>query len=74
MYPNKKVLSLIGTKVQVEMKGERNILEGTLVGADEYLNLHLSNTMEVLEGERSRLLGSIILRGNNIILITPVER
>ena len=74
MYPNKKVLSLIGTKVQVEMKGERNILEGTLVGEDEYLNLHLSNTMEVLEGERSRLLGSIILRGNNIILITPVER
>jgi len=74
MYPNKKVLSLIGTEVQVEMKGERNILEGTLVGADEYLNLHLSNTMEVVEGERSRLLGSIILRGNNIILITPVER
>ena len=74
MYPNKKVLSLIGSKVQVETKGEKNTLEGTLVGADEYLNLHLSNTMELVEGERSRLLGSIILRGNNIILITPVER
>lgn len=74
MYPNKKVLSLIGSKVQVEMKGEKNTLEGTLVGADEYLNLHLSNTMEIVGGERSRLLGSIILRGNNIILITPVKR
>ena len=74
MYPNKKVLSLIGSKVQVETKGEKNTPEGTLVGADEYLNLHLSNTMELVEGERSRLLGSIILRGNNIILITPVER
>ena len=72
MYPNKKVQSLIGSKVQVEMKGENNALEGVLVGADDYLNLHLTNTMEIVDGERSRLLGSVILRGNNIVLINPI--
>ena len=47
MFPNKKVQTLIGQKIQVEMKGEKNILEGTLVSADDYLNLHLVDTAEI---------------------------
>ncbi|MDY6930364.1 MAG: LSM domain-containing protein [Halobacteriota archaeon] len=73
MYPNKKVQSLIGSKVQVEMKGDKNTLEGILAGADDYLNLHLKEAMEVVDGERSRLLGSVILRGNNVVLINPIK-
>jgi small nuclear ribonucleoprotein (snRNP)-like protein len=55
------------------MKGENNMLEGLLVNTDDFLNLYMKNTMEIVNGERTRLLGSVILRGNNIILITPVE-
>ncbi len=73
MYPNKKVQDLIGTTVQVEMKGEKYILEGTLSGMDDYLNLYMVNTAEVIDGEKSRIFGSIVLRGNNIVLITPVR-
>jgi len=64
----------MGTKIQVEMKGSpRHVLEGILNSVDEYLNLHLLETVELVDGERTRSLGSVILRGNNIILITPVE-
>lgn len=73
MFPNKKVQNIIGTKVQVEMKGDRHVLEGTLESADDYLNLYLSNTIEIVEGERMRSLGSVVLRGNNIILINPMN-
>ncbi|MDY6965734.1 MAG: LSM domain-containing protein [Halobacteriota archaeon] len=73
MYPNKKVQSLVGSKVHVEMKGDKNTLEGVLTGADEYLNLYLTNTMEVVDGEKSKLLGSVILRGNNVVLINPLK-
>lgn len=73
MFPNKKVQTLIGQKVQVEMKGEKNILEGTLVSADDYLNLHLVDTTEIAGGQRLRNLGSVVLRGNNIILLNPVK-
>ena len=74
MFPNKKVQTLIGTKIQVEMKGsQRHILEGVLNSVDEYLNLHLKETVEIVHGEKTRSLGSVILRGNNIILISPVE-
>jgi len=73
LFPNKKVQALIGQKVQVEMKGEKNILEGTLVSADDYLNLHLTDTTEVSAGQKVRSLGSVVLRGNNIILLNPVK-
>ncbi len=74
MFPTKKVQSLVGSKIQVEMKGSpRYVLEGVLNSVDEYLNLHLLETVELIGGEKTRSLGSVILRGNNIILITPVE-
>lgn len=73
MFPNKKVQTLIGQKIQVEMKGEKNILEGTLVSADDYLNLHMVDTTEIQAGQKLRTLGSVVLRGNNIILLNPVK-
>jgi len=55
------------------MKGDKNILEGVLESADDYLNLYLTATTEIADGERKRVLGSVVLRGNNIILINPVS-
>ncbi|UZE92428.1 MAG: LSM domain-containing protein [Methanosarcinales archaeon] len=73
MFPTKKVQNLVGTKVQVEMKGENSLLEGVLESVDDYLNLHLVNTTEIDNGEKSRTLGSVVVRGNNIILIHPIN-
>ncbi|MFP4655395.1 MAG: LSM domain-containing protein [Methanohalobium sp.] len=73
MFPNKKVHKLIGSKVQVEMKGNLHLLEGTLESVDDYLNLHLADSVEIANGERLRSLGSVVLRGNNIVLLAPVE-
>ncbi|MHC1631313.1 MAG: LSM domain-containing protein [Methanotrichaceae archaeon] len=74
MFPSKKVQTLIKSKVQVEMKGPKNhILEGILNSVDDYLNLHLLETVEIVDGKKTRVLGSVILRGNNIVLINPVE-
>jgi small nuclear ribonucleoprotein (snRNP)-like protein len=55
------------------MKGEKNILEGKLESADDYLNLYLTDTAEIVDGEKKRNLGSVVLRGNNIVLIIPVQ-
>jgi len=69
MFPNKKIQSLIGRTIHVEMKGEEFALEGMLTSVDDYLNLYLSDANEILEGEKRRSLGSVILRGNNVVLI-----
>jgi len=73
LFPTKKVQNLVGTKIQVEMKGENSLLEGVLESVDDYLNLHLVNTTEIDNGEKSRTLGSVVVRGNNIILIHPIN-
>ena len=74
MFPTKKVQTLIGSVVQVEMKGDKHTLEGKLESADEYLNLHLNETYEIVDGIKSRSLGSVILRGNNIIMLSPIKQ
>jgi len=73
MLPNQMVKSLIGKVVRVEMKGEETNLVGRLEGVDDYMNLHLSNAMEYKDGEKIRNLGTIVLRGNNIVMIQPYE-
>jgi small nuclear ribonucleoprotein (snRNP)-like protein len=72
LFPTKKVQTLIGSVVRVEMKGDKHTLEGRLESADEYLNLHLVDTYEIADGVKARSLGSVILRGNNIIMLCPV--
>jgi len=73
LFPSKKVQKLVGSKIQVEMKGDLHLLEGTLKSADDYMNLHMVDTAEVANGKRLRSLGSVVLRGNNIVLVVPME-
>ncbi len=73
MFPNKRIQNLVGRRVHVEMKGERSVLEGVLASVDDYLNLHLSGVNELENGEKKRLLGSVIVRGNNVVLINPMK-
>ncbi|MFZ2070943.1 MAG: LSM domain-containing protein [Halobacteriota archaeon] len=73
MFPNKRAQSMIGKKVHVEMKGEKNALEGVLRSVDDYLNLYLSAANELQGDEKKRLLGSVVVRGNNIVLIHPMQ-
>ena len=73
MFPNKRVQGMVGRRIHVEMKGERCVLEGILTSVDDYLNLHLSSASEIQNGVRKRVLGSVVLRGNNVVLINPMK-
>ena len=50
VLPIKKVFSLVDSVISVEMKDEGRIFEGRLVAVDEYLNLHLEESIETTEG------------------------
>ena len=45
-------------------------LEGKLAGFDEYMNMILEDTEETKE-DQVRRLGTVVLRGNNIVTIVP---
>jgi small nuclear ribonucleoprotein len=59
----------LNQKLTLLLKDGR-ILEGKLVGFDDYMNLVLEDTEELKE-ESQRRLGTVVLRGNNIISISP---
>ena len=63
--------SAIGKYVLVRLKNRRT-LRGRLIGFDEHLNLTLEEAHFI---EETRELGSIILRGDNIVyIILPIEK
>ena len=45
-------------------------LDGKLTGFDEYMNMILEDTEETKD-DQVRRLGTVILRGNNIVTIVP---
>ena len=59
---------MVSSTVHVRLKDERE-LTGRLVGCDEHLNLVLEDVHE-RAGERQRRLGTIVLRGSNVVSLS----
>ena len=56
--------------VIVELKGKREY-RGVLDGYDPHMNLVLKNAEEIFEGNTVRKLSTVIVRGDNVIYISP---
>ncbi len=59
----------VGKSVLVKLKGGREI-RGILRSYDYHLNLVLENAEEI-KSNRTRQYGTIIVRGDNVVLISP---
>ena len=56
--------------VLVRLKGGRS-LRGKLKGFDQHLNLVLEDAEDTTNSEEIKKLGSIIVRGDNVVIISP---
>ncbi len=59
----------LNTKITLLLKDSR-MLKGKLTGYDDYMNMVLEDVEENKDGNIRRL-GIVILRGNNVITISP---
>ncbi len=59
-------------KVIVELKNGKQLI-GTLKAFDIHINIVLDDAEERVEGETKRKLGTVFLRGDTIILISPAQ-
>jgi len=72
----------LGKIVLVRLKGGKSLrgrlngksLRGRLKGFDQHLNLVLEETDDTTNIENTRKLGLIIVRGDNVVLISPPPR
>ena len=60
----------INKKVLIKLKGGKTIT-GMLQGFDQHMNLLLDQSEEVPSEGDSISLGSIVVRGDNVIMISP---
>lgn len=69
-----KPLSVLGQAVNknviVELKGKREY-RGVLDGYDPHMNVVLRNAEEYLAGDQVRKYDTVIVRGDNVIYISP---
>ncbi|MCC6033632.1 MAG: RNA-binding protein [Desulfurococcaceae archaeon] len=60
----------LGKLILVKLRGNK-LLRGVLRSFDQHLNIVLEDAEEILENE-SRKLGVVVVRGENIIFMSPV--
>lgn len=60
----------LDSPVVVKLKGAREF-RGTLIGYDMHLNLVLNDAQELIDGENTRTIGSLVVRGDNVVYVSP---
>jgi len=56
--------------VLIRLRGGRT-LRGLLEGFDQHVNLVLKNTENISDPDNVEEIGTIVLRGDNVIMISP---
>ncbi len=60
----------INKTVLIKLKGSKTI-RGNLLGFDQHMNLLLDQSEEIPSEGDSKELGTIVVRGDNVIMISP---
>ena len=69
-----KILSKsLGCTVLVRLRGGK-LLRGILQGYDQHMNLVLEEAEEILNENPSKRLGTIVIRGDNVMMISPTVK
>jgi len=63
----------IGKTILIQLRGGKR-LRGKLKGFDQHLNLVLEETEDVTDSENLKKLGLIVIRGDNVVMISPPPR
>ncbi|UCH32735.1 MAG: RNA-binding protein [Candidatus Bathyarchaeota archaeon] len=63
----------LGKTVLVRLKGGKS-LRGKLRGFDQHLNLVLEETEDSTDSENIKKLDTLIVRGDNVVIISPPPR
>jgi small nuclear ribonucleoprotein len=63
----------LGKAVLIRLKGGKS-LRGKLQGFDQHLNLVLDEAEDTTKAEDVKKMGLIIVRGDNVVMISPPPR
>lgn len=70
--PKPFLKTLLNKKIIVRLKWNKMEYKGTLIAIDNYMNLQLDDTYEVVregDSKREELIGEIFIRCNNVLFV-----
>ena len=70
---NKILEESLGKMVLVRLKGGRSY-RGKLQGFDQHMNLVLEETEDISDTNNTTRIGTIIVRGDNVVILSPPPR
>jgi len=56
----------------IKLKGGK-VIRGNLQGFDQHMNLLLESSVEILEEGKTDEIGNIVVRGDNVVIISPPQ-
>ena len=68
--PLDKLNNVLNESVLVRLKGSREF-RGILQGYDVHMNLTLEDAEELIDGEVTRQIGTVVVRGDNVVYVSP---
>jgi len=60
-------------KLSIKLNANRHVV-GTLRGYDQFMNLVLENTVEVVTASERNEIGMVVIRGNSVVMMEPLEK
>lgn len=60
-------------QMNFKLNGNRHV-SGILRGFDPFMNIVVEDTVEHLKSGESRSIGMVVIRGNSIVIMEPMER
>ncbi|EFA86785.1 LSM domain-containing protein [Heterostelium album PN500] len=63
---------LLDKKMNVKLNGNRTVI-GILRGFDSFMNIVLKDTVEVTYPQEQINMGMVVIRGNSIVMMEPLE-
>ena len=70
---HKGLAESLGSLVLVKLKGNKEV-RGLLKSYDQHMNLVLSDSEEIQSDGSGKKIGTIVIRGDNVILISPIQQ
>ncbi|QKQ99892.1 RNA-binding protein [Metallosphaera tengchongensis] len=70
---HKLLAESVGSLVLVKLKGNKEV-RGMLKSYDQHMNLVLSDSEEIQSDGGGKKMGTIVIRGDNVILISPIQQ